>query len=148
MSRTTSSYESDRTFDIMVTDGYQNRLKFEFSNKMVTGIQKLVQMVVIRLFTAVGSNIFESSEGTTFGTNFMSMAQTQSGLSYHYLAFSLSEIVEQLNKEIGQYADENIRHASIENYVQEKDSVDITIYIVSEAGESCTFILPLTTLGL
>jgi hypothetical protein len=132
----------DRKLDIMITDGYSGKLSFEFSNKFVAGIQKAVQSFIIRLFTAFNSRLTDKTDGTTFGSRFPELAQTDPGLVYHIMSFSISEIIEQLSQEPSSFEDERIVSAKIESIDKSKDTIDVSISITTLAGEDFKFILP------
>ena len=141
---TYSTDYTDRKLDIAITTGYQGKLEFVFPNKVVSGIQKLDQSFVIKLFTAFQSNIFNDSDGSTFATDLTTVKQGQAGIAFHFLSLSFSEILEQLSTDRSEFPDENLRHARIEEFSQDKDQLLVKIAIVSEANEEYKFILPIT----
>ena len=133
-----------RLNDVMITTGYSGKLEFEISNKIVSGIQKAVQSFIIRLFTALDSYIFDDKTGTLFARELNNLlGGPNTGLVYHYISLSLSEVIGQLKQEPSSEPDENIINASVTNVTMTEDTTEIEIKVVTEAGEYYTFILPI-----
>ena len=135
---------TNRTVDVMFSTNYEGKLTLKFSNKVVTGIQKLAQRFLQKFFTANGSYIFDGEVGCLFGTNLNILRQSDTGLIINYINTSFSEIEEQLEQERSVYPDENLRSVRIESFDKNKDVVEIKISLTSESGEEYTFILPLS----
>lgn len=135
---------TNRTIDVMFSTNYKGKLGLKFSNKVVTGIQKLAQRFLQKLFTANGSYIFDNEVGCLFGTNLNILRQSDTGLIMNYISVSFAEIAEQLEQDRSEYSDENLKDARIESFQQTKDVFEIKILLISESDEEYTFVLPLS----
>ena len=138
----TTNFTTGRRLDVMITTDYTGQLQFKFSNKLVTGIQKLVQRFIIKLFTQTNSKIFEPEDGNIFADNISLIAQSYGSLVYQRLQFSFARVIEQLRQDPSEFSDERLRNARIVEFLQDGDAALVKIEIVSEAGSDYTFVVP------
>ena len=139
----TTNY-TNRKIDVMMTIGYQGKLSFKFSNKIVAGIQKLVQMFLLRLFTAIKSNIVNPGSGTYFARDIKISNQYETGFIYHRFAMALTDVINQLKQNKSDNLDENLSDVRILEYSGDKDKVNFKVELRSEAGTTYEFIIPVS----
>jgi len=134
----------NRKIDVAITTNYNGKLEFKIQNKAVTGIQKLVQMFIVELFTSLDSNIFNEKGGTVFGLKlYNKTGGFNSGLISHYISSAISTTIESLSRDPSDYPDENILSATLEDLLEVSGSVTARIYLISQSGSSYSFIVPL-----
>ena len=136
---------TDRKVDISITTNYQGLLEFKIPNKVTSGIQKVVQMFILELFTALDSNIFNNNGGTYFGSVITNKEGTPyKGLMSHYISAAISTVVETLSQEKSVSTDENIASAIVEDFTEDKTSATVKILLTTEAGTSHSFLVPIS----
>jgi len=134
----------DRKIDIMMTDGYTDKLSFIFPNKIVAGIQKMVQNFILRFFTALGSNIIDQNAGTQFAQELKTAPQVESGYIYQLMSMAVTDVASQMQQVPSNFDDENIESARISSFESEKGYANVGIELISKVGESYEFIVPIT----
>lgn len=132
-----------RKLDIMMTSNYSGKLRFEFPNKVVAGIQKVVQNFILRFFTAIESNIVDSNAGTFFGKELPEAVQREKGYIYQVAAMAVTDAVSQMQAEQSNFDDENIQTARIKNFTESKGSAQFFIEVISKSGDAYNFIIPI-----
>ena len=126
----------------MVTSNYNGKLNLNFSNKLVTCIQKLIQKIMVLLLTSFNSNIFNTAYGSELGTEIKN-GLTRSELAFHYAASSISTIMDYFRLSKSDKPDENLVSIDIDNIELNNDTIDISFAIVTEAGKDYTFTIPI-----
>lgn len=112
---------------------------------LTTGINKLVQRFILELLTERGSLQYQPDRGTFFMTQFRSgIIQTSQAL---FSAFSTAEVDLKKNLKLEESdsdpADERYDSSELLNASLDGDRANLSIKVVSRAGESITFIYPL-----
>ena len=134
----------NRKIDIMMTDGYSDKLTFTFPNKIVAGIQKMVQNFILRFFTALNSNIIDQNAGTHFAEQLGTAPQVEAGYMYQLMSMAVTDVVSQMQQVPSNFDDENIQSARISSFESEKDYANVGIELISRVGDSYTFIVPIS----
>ena len=128
-------------------------LRFGSNVKVATGLQKLVQIYVITLFTAVGSKLLAPTEGTTVGSLAVGRQSPGTGQLRHVINIGNAEALDQILEDQGTILsegtepipdDELLSSATpLDISVPSCDQVDFTVLLESAAGESAVFVIPL-----
>lgn len=136
------SYQN-RTVDIAITDVYRGKQTLAFSNKIVTGMQKLVQQVIIKFFTAFNSKLLDPQEGTTMGTNLGWLQNFNQNYTKSFVALTLHEILVQLQIEPSTNNDENIKSIDLNSLTFDKTTMNLSVNVVNQLNQSYSFIIPI-----
>jgi hypothetical protein len=116
------------------------------SGALITGIQKLVQRVLLELLTEQGSLEYDTGRGTTFITQIRSgMIRTSQDL---FQAFNLAEVTLRTNLRLEEDvatdpADERYQSATLVSASLTGDQAYLKIQILSAAGTDRTVVYPL-----
>ena len=124
--------------------------------KAVTGMQKLVQRYTILLLTQLGTVKFATDQGTTFMADLMRGAAQNSGQVTAVVAFANLSVVQELavedanTDEFGSIPDdERLVSATLSDFTVNKATgvLSLIIKLVNAAGDSYTYVLPVTAIG-
>lgn len=136
-----------RKFDIMVSTNYTGEIKWEISNKLITGIVKLAQIFVIRLLTSFGSKAIDPNEGASFLKNIS--GNYKNSRVRHVTNIAIAEVLSNMKEEDEAIEDdEKIEKANIISISKQGQDVSIEIEITSVAGDSVIAVLPTKNLFL
>ena len=139
---TKSTNYSGRTIDLFIANDYKGEIDFVFSNKVITGINKLAQIFIIKFFTSFGSR-YISKDGTTLLDNFYGSNIDQDLVS-SYINLSIEEVSRYMREDQPEeYSDERLSYIKLNSVSIENTKLIANITIESEAGEDITFYLPI-----
>lgn len=123
------------------------------SPKIVTGIQKLVQRYAIIMLTRLGDVYLAPNKGTGFLDRIARGGGRSRGHILQTFAFANIDVIRQLREDDGNTdtygeipADEQIRRAELLDYSVDftTSTLSLTVFIESNAGESFTYVIPVT----
>ena len=152
-SSTVQEYQG-RTIDALAFDGAVPAGEVQLTQALVlpgqsgavtTGIQKLVQRFVIELLTESASLTYQSKRGTTFITAFRAgIIRTSADIFSQYAVAELDARQNlQAEESNTDPSDERYRSAKLLSAVLSGDTAQLTIRVLSVAGESREVIFPL-----
>ena len=144
----TSTNYTNRKIDIMISDNYTDKLNLKFSNQVVTGIQKLVQIYIISLLTNIGSKLTNLLEGTKILSDLMNT--NISGNIKAIIRSGIANTNEYIinNQTLITNNDEKLLDCKLNNFTVNNDTVNIQLSIISVANTGYTFILPVKIIGV
>jgi len=142
----TSTKYIGRKNDIMITTDYTGLLEFSFNNKIVTGIQKVIQSFIIHFFTKVNSKLISSADGTVVGESFTAMVGYTQDTIKHFVnlaAFQAFDLVKDYELE-SDPDDEKLSLIRLKGFSSERDRVSVSFYLETQSGADIVFVVPIT----
>jgi hypothetical protein len=134
----------NRMYDIMFTENYRGRLVFGISNKLVTGVQKLVQIFIGRLLNTLGTAIAAPQSGSdllrgNIGTNNIQMIQSSANIAVANVTYTIKK--EQAGNSFP--VDERLDSATLTSVTKGLDWMSLFIEIRTESKEKVHFQIPI-----
>lgn len=122
-------------------------IKFGKPSAFIAGVQKVIQRYAIAMLTKLGSQENYLDFGTSFLTNLQNSSSVVSKNDvehfFNYANISVLDNFRQYQADNKDFPlDEQIDTATLINYLVGTDSVSFNIQIVTQAGETIEFVLP------
>jgi hypothetical protein len=117
----------------------------------ITGLQKLVQRYVILFMTALNSNEYEPTAGTTLIQQYLRSAVTRRSQIVHLFHLSNAQVSDQIRREDESSAfgatpplDEQLASAQLVSFAIDTGTatVRLRVKLTSQAGDTAVFVLP------
>ena len=141
-----SSNYTGRTTDLMISSTFDGKWTWDFPSYVVTGIQKLAQIFVVRFFTAENSKLMDPNDGTLFAENIYKLQSIDTATVIHYINVSTRQTLEQMQDEEVESDpdDEKITDLSAYDISYDISAGILSVYfsLETEAGTDYNFILP------
>ena len=134
--------------NLTLTPGTVSQTIFTGGSEAVTGLQRLAQMVVLRLGTPRGGMLYESSEGSQLMTDVLrGVIRTNAQLVESFMQ-SRDDILRQFARDAVQFPytapDEILSDLGLLSSSVSRGSINLYIKVVSLAGSNIAFNTPLT----
>lgn len=122
-------------FDLFVVSG-------KMSNKFITGIDKLAQIVTVKLLTFIGTKTGESYDGNSFT---QSLLTSNRFLAQQLLSMAVNDTYHDILNEQRDvtYKDERLQSLQVEKIDASGDRLTAWVTLVSEAGTTVTRFIPI-----
>lgn len=156
---TTNNLEDGSRYDLLVFDFPEGfpaggiSLGFGNTPKRISGVQKVVQVVIKCLLTGVGSDVLYSSRGTSFPAatgNYN--VQTKDNNEMKSLITTALDNASSQAKSILNVSTEGLtsqlESVDLIGLEQVDDSTTVQIHVLTKAGETAPIALPFTSLGI
>jgi hypothetical protein len=129
-----------KQYDVMVTNVFEGQSSFVFNEKIITGLQKLVQRFIIILLTMLGSKVFNEKDGTFF----LSLTKGNNVINKHYINISIMQATQKIkDTSLDAPLEEQLESVEVLSFYKEKDEAFIEMMITNKLGDSQSFDVPI-----
>jgi hypothetical protein len=142
--------EVDATFLRAASDNWsrvEQDLFGEDGGVPVSGVRKLAQQVVLRLFTPIGGMAYEPREGCQLMTDVIAGRVRTTDQARQSFAQSRDAVLDQFDADMRQYpmipADEQLASLDLLDVAVQRDALYLSVQVVSAANQAFPLTLPI-----